>query len=202
MKLFELHGENPDEHAEVIATLQKDCKKFLDEVNVTGNTQLWRGTDDVPTGTGFTKMKMIHNRLPMSTKHHIHDFLNDFFQDKFGWKARNGVFCMGNINGVKAYGPPYAIFPIGNYKYIWSPDVDDVFSDIVSDYPRDEALAKNHVYPQLGERLKKIDWRTDDMEVALNEYPDKEIMLHAPEYYVIAWRLVKELDWNKIHETN
>lgn len=82
-------------------------------------------------------MKQVRqNRKPVDTPLEVHELLDNQFKDKFGIRARsNSIFCyFKNINMVgsdsSAYGDPYYIFPIGKFKTIWSPHIQDLFDEI------------------------------------------------------------------------
>lgn len=75
------------------------------------------------------------DRKPRDTPIQIHDATNKYFGKKYGFKARSqGMFAKGGEpNGggdVSEYGYRYAVFPIGKYKYLWSPDVEDLINEI------------------------------------------------------------------------
>jgi hypothetical protein len=58
----------------------------------------------------------------------LHDYLDEQFKKKFGWKARSeGVFCVRSKQIAYNYGNPYSVFPIGNYKYIYSNKIHDLY---------------------------------------------------------------------------
>lgn len=52
--------------------------------------------------------------------------LNIFFEQKFGWKVRNGVFTTGDIMHSQWFGRSYLFFPIGNFKFVWSKTIKDI----------------------------------------------------------------------------
>lgn len=62
----------------------------------------------------------------------LQKIFDEFFYKKFRWKPRSeGVFTIGDIKSIRGvYGIPYIFVPIGEYKYLWSPDVDDLYEEI------------------------------------------------------------------------
>ena len=70
------------------------------------------------------------NRTPMDMPEDAHDAFDDAFHKKFGIKARsNSIFVTGSKYMAENYGDTvYAIFPIGKYKYLWSPKFQDLYS--------------------------------------------------------------------------
>ncbi len=90
------------------------------------------------------------NRKPLDTPIKLHNILDKMFQKKFGWKARSeGVFAAGKwyFSGSKDtyYGDTYLFFPIGNFKYVWSPKIDDLYEDLhwsITEFFRDKESRK------------------------------------------------------------
>ncbi|MFW6046289.1 MAG: hypothetical protein ACOCP4_00600 [Candidatus Woesearchaeota archaeon] len=59
------------------------------------------------------------NRKPKDTPTEYHEYADKIFYEEFGIKARSQtLFCNGTPIGVKSYGNPYLIFPIGKYKLV------------------------------------------------------------------------------------
>jgi hypothetical protein len=123
------------------------CKPYIDIIkSCDGQRLLFRGfnfkgediKDDVLLSIYAEKhitikeIKHRWNRIPLDTPEEIHDLLNTKFVEKFGWEARNGVFCYlkdATHNTSTGYGVPYMIFPIGDFEYLWSPNVFDLYGD-------------------------------------------------------------------------
>jgi len=75
--------------------------------------------------------KIRKNRRPMDTPLEIHEMFDKMFKKKYGWEPRsNSIFCTGDIEQAGNYGKPYIIFPIGNFKYLWNPNIKDLFSNV------------------------------------------------------------------------
>lgn len=76
-----------------------------------------------------------HDRRPADTEPESHKLLDDWFNKEFGVRARSTtLFCVGDTKlgraDIKQYGDLYIILPIGEFKYIWSPKVQDLFAKI------------------------------------------------------------------------
>lgn len=203
MKLLELFDKaNGGDYAwepipmQIEETIIRDCADYLREASdcLTDTTQMWRGSLDHEK-----KFQRVESRLedrePKDTKKVVHDAINKFFEKHFGWKARNGVFASGHISTAHMYGKPYAIFPIGSFSYVWSPDVVDLHGDyghFLDNY------AEYEDYDQLERGLEHgLKWKTDDLQTAIKK--GNEIMLNCKAYYMMDVDLVDELDWEYIH---
>lgn len=75
------------------------------------------------------------SRRPMDTDIATHYFIDNYFKEKFGWKARSEhtVFCYNNVRASlkndNNYGSFEAfIFPKGPLQYVYSPKVDDLYT--------------------------------------------------------------------------
>jgi len=118
---------------DIIKRLKKDCKPFLQEIKKAKGF-LYRGSSYYVQ----TMRKAIPrtDRKPTDTPIKLHDQANDFFIKKFGWAGRNGVFASHLIQALQ-YGRDatgtYLFFPIKEYKFIWSPEIDDFWIDLIDD---------------------------------------------------------------------
>lgn len=104
----------------IIEYLDKNCKKFLNEIK--GN-YIFRGIGNYQDYAIKTPRK---DRLPRDLNQKLHDFYDEAFKRAFGWKVRSeGVFTTGSRTHM--YGGIHLFFPIGNYKYLWSPKIYDLY---------------------------------------------------------------------------
>jgi len=130
--------EKIEEAAKMIA---RDCKPYLKENTIVktsvgyifkSNGTLYRGCKgkvDV-----FKKITPRSNRIPVDITVDIHKRLDVLFKEKFGWKVRSeGVFTTGSKFVAGCYGGDdggYIVFPIGKYKFVWSPKVYDMWDTL------------------------------------------------------------------------
>ena len=170
---------------DICNTLYKECSHFIAESR--GNI-LYRGTTD--TGIGHIgKLQSHEDRKPRNTPQWLHDYLNDLFVAHLGWKERDGVSTIGHESGH--YGTPYLFFPIGDYRFAWSPDVFDIYVAL-----QDIARKTTKTWRQDVDSLD-----LNDMEVRkhilslVNSYKDTnlfraimkdmEVVFDCKEYYLV-----------------
>lgn len=112
-----------------IPKIQAECKPFLKDIKGAAGT-LFR--DDIKNhNMPIWKKKVRKDRLPLDTPKHIHDELDNIFLKKFGWKARSeGLFCWPYTFKSPFVSYKWIVFPVGNYKYLWSKEVDDLWEYI------------------------------------------------------------------------
>jgi hypothetical protein len=114
----------------------------------------------------------------------VHEELNEYFIDKFGWAARSeGLFTTGSIQFAKIYGTVFQIYPADDYQFLWSPAIQDLYMEFVQEVNLDEGE---------DEDLAITDFCLD----AVSSYKDnnlvramksgREIMLQCEEYAAVA----------------
>lgn len=118
----------------ILYLLYYKCEPFLKELLKGGNIYLlYSGRYNMDD---YFIKKIRKDRNPKDMPWNIHEILDEMFYDKFKIYARSqSMFCTGNYNDANSYGDDvYSIYPIGNnYKYIWSPDIRDLYSDWYDD---------------------------------------------------------------------
>lgn len=142
------------------------------------------------------------DRKPAATTKPFHTILDDWFEENQGLKARSEtMFCYGEdaIGSTTAYGDTFAVFPVGDFTYTWSPNVVDLWSDmhhLVRDAFEDEH-ERDMMYRAIrGERTDKatralldefmtmLKYQHNNLNAALKS--DAEIMVDADQYIAIA----------------
>ena len=118
---------------ELASILKRDCSKFLKEASKPD--ALYRGIKkSIPYY--IKKKSRLENRSPRNTNPKLHKALNGEFTKKFGWPVRNGIFVTSSTYNARYYNSEtneaYMFFPIGDYKYCWSPDYADLVGKVDS----------------------------------------------------------------------
>ena len=106
--------------------IKRDCQPFLQSFDFkTSNDLLYRGEDDLHDK--MIKRKRRHNRQSVDTEQETSDFFDKIFKKKFGWEPRSsGIFV---LRGGSSYGEKeYVFFPIGDFRYVWSTEIEDFFA--------------------------------------------------------------------------
>ena len=122
-----------DRHKFEIAFINKikqDCKPYLDEIKNPPAFVLYRGLHDTE-GYG-KKTARLTSRTPQDSSAKTHSHINQYFEKKFGHPYRNGVFASGSkvIASEYGQGEPYVIFPIGDFEYLWSQHIPDLYVEV------------------------------------------------------------------------
>src|SRR5574343_568799 len=154
----------------------QDCKSFINEVCKMDYPRepLFRGVGrDTGMGKWTIKNSHLKDREPMNTDIQVHRLLNDAFEDRFGWKVRNGVFTTSDDKDARRYGHLFYVFPAGDFKFVWSSKMSDLYTDLD---------VKFNVKNIAGAR-KVVDMYQDtDLEAAMKS--GHEIMFKCERYYL------------------
>ena len=130
------------------------------------------------------KFNFRENRKPVDMPPHVHDMLNDMFVERFGWKVRNGVFCyLVDVSKDKLssthYGTEYLMFPIGDFKYVFSTEFSDLFY---------------YIKPHIGDLITINDMLDTYIDNNINMVDnDDEISVKCNSYYLINQKYIKEI---------
>jgi len=172
--------------------IRRDCKQFLEESEYGGFILRGvKGLSDIESHTALDAegnemeygIKTVRqDRKPLDFTLLRSEILDEWFNDKFGIRARSQcMFAGGNritTAELKHYGTPCVVFPIGAFKYVWSPEVGDLYGkmnipwgDKTSEQWTEEARAW----------LDKQHYQTDGLAQAVKT--NNEIMIKCDRYY-------------------
>lgn len=183
------------------------CKPFLEKFkeSYTNGVRktLRRGMLIQPEDT-FTRIKAKKDRTPVNTKKVIHELVDDWFNDKFGIRARSqAFFCTSDTYQAQEYGFPFLVFPEGKFQIIHSDKVKDLFiqltpgklyhvyekmNNIQKDVEYNDAvslinnLSQDELRPVVYKAMESFNYRMNDFEGALMS--KNEIMVYCDYYYV------------------
>ncbi len=141
------------------------------------------------------KKKVRQDRRPKDTPIEIHKAFDDRFHKEFGIRARSQcIFTVGNPNTAKFYGKPYAIFPVGKFEVIWSPQITDLYGDLLDflNRPENSRMLNSALRYDLSleKELRYLDsYLMDELiEFIENDFPIKKIykkgkMCESFDYY-------------------
>lgn len=69
-------------------------------------------------------------RKPTDSGKQVHDFTNEYSNEKLGIKIRNGLYASMRYSEASNYGNLYLVFPLDNTELYFSPKVKDFYMDI------------------------------------------------------------------------
>lgn len=150
-----------DEDFEKIKTiLESDCQEFINElVESKCDKLIFRGIrgdvgENIEVDGLYIKSSR-NNRRPLDMYHETSDLFDEIFTEYIGVPLRRaGIFTTKNpiiAGGYSSYKYPlpFIFFPIGDYKYYWNPDIQDLYSHV-----------EHEIWYYTDEYMLEDEWRT------------------------------------------
>lgn len=145
---FRMMLESEEELWNSVEIIKKKCKPYIQEMRrIRAKHFFYRGS--VHTFSDFIKeIKPRKNRQPKDMIIELQELLDEKFNKKFGWRPRSeGVFATYSDRTATEYGSEtYIFFPVGKYKYLYSPEVDDLYTETETEDILDYASGDIRVY--------------------------------------------------------
>jgi hypothetical protein len=115
--------------------IKKECQPFLKAVDYQpfNKYAILRGLKNTNGELHVKKQVRLGDRKPKDTPHDLHEIINDYFTDKFGEPFRNAMFVVGSDRIAGEYGQQYSIFPAGNFTFLWSDQITDLYEELAID---------------------------------------------------------------------
>lgn len=168
MKIAELIVEEEYSESEIVELIKRNCGPYLLQWPV---NPVFRGVKGKPDKA--FKQSVRSDRKPRDSSLETHNAIDDWFLKKFGFKARSEtVFVTGDYKTAKKYGKVYAVFPIGEFKFVWSPDIKDLGEEVGNDDIAD-----------IHDILDDSYFDDDHLGIAIGS--KNEIMIKCKEYYAV-----------------
>lgn len=199
-------GEEPAvKFNKIMAILERYCKPFLDEVSSKGIECIFRGSrpsnNEEIDNLDIYKKTVRTDRKALDSNKEISDMFDNIFDEKFGVRPRSsGVFTTKKFETTSAYSIRYIFVPIGDYKYYWNPNCDDLYTNIntknwyrrfAKGWPYKpnmikrfyDYITKNNLEKEVHSSLEKLvnGYKNTDLEGNSNQ----EIMFICKEYYLL-----------------
>jgi len=185
-----------------IAGIKQDCQPWLKQINYDISTfPIYRGLGTVEKPVLKKKVRLLKRR-PTDTSEGAHELLNKSFTTLFGEPFRNAMFASGDFTVTNDYGNLYMVFPIGEFTFIWSSDVKDIFSEhenqldrIAAGYdPEDGTMPIDDIEGTMLEYVNNLGYHTTDLKNAIAS--GSEIMIRCESYYALQISLWQdERNW-------
>lgn len=178
----------------------QECQPYLKQTEP--GRYMYRGLGDPGRGSIEPMLKKdvrLDKRTPMDSTDDLHALINDYFIEKHGAPFRNAMFATGDRALAGEYGKIYSVFPIGNFEFLWSPDVKDLWA-ASSSYrnarvrytTRPKHMWKegerDKYWTQVQDQFKKeilAGYVSKDLSAAIES--GKEIMVRSKSYYAISF---------------
>ncbi|WP_300760223.1 hypothetical protein [Janthinobacterium sp.] len=177
---------------------RKEAGPFVQQAK--GHGVFLRGADnkpptiarvELPSGrvVDVGMMSVRKDRIPMNMPKDFHLAADEWMKGKFGIAGRTGAaFVLGEDGRrtAESYGEYlYAVIPRGDFKFIWSPEVEDLFDQYHNGGMRDavKGLTGEEFNAAVTAELEKINYTDEDLPGALDS--ENEVMIEC-EYLLVV----------------
>jgi hypothetical protein len=204
--------ESLDGKSEVEEIIGRDCKKFLEEF---GDIRFYRGFTDagnwrLKSGLPIYKIPNRKSRPPKDTRIEISEIFDDQFEKEFGVRPRQeAAFASRSFVGAQSYGEPMLFFPIGDYRYLYNPDIIDLYTHI-EDTPWN--LGEEYWEMLYGPDSENGTWCLGDQELSSDYWESIKMVKKIKKYSrytnsqisrFITWKPDMSINqWNKQRESD
>lgn len=161
----------------------KDCKPAITAAGGPLEYGLYRG---MPVDQPALHKQVRTSRKPKDTEEKMHKVMDHWFYENYGIRYRtNAIAGTGDPSSAEYYGTPYLTFPVGQFSFIWSPDLIDIGADVDGRMPADSfEYSMGEYVEQIEAVLNKARFfHNEKFHQALES--GHEIMIHTNEYYAI-----------------
>ena len=172
-----------EEWSQIVNMIQQDCQPYLQQAK---GLPLYRGmyADEKAI---FNKKARMGNREPMNLPKDVHTKLNQLFLFKHGARFRNALFATGSDTEASMYGVTYHIFPIGEFKFLWSPKVNDLYlkwgAIKIDNTGKTDQEVKQEKLQVFHDTALKTHYTTNNLTRAIKS--QHEIMMRVNSYHAI-----------------
>ena len=118
----------------------------------------------------------LSSRKPRDMELNLHDKLNELFVEKFGEPFRNALFATGDEEQADFYGTIYAMIPVGEFTFCWSPKLRDLQTKW-EDIEGQPSLTNAYRPSVFLNTVADSDYQTTNMKAAINS--EHEIMIRC-----------------------
>lgn len=188
----EIHDEDLVEIQRVIDTLKSKCGKYYREAKKSGK-MFYRGTYKADWREPITPITPRTDRRPKDTNKVLHNLVDDLLEKKFGWRPRSeGIFTSSHRGMVAGYGNTFSVWPIGDYKFVWSDEARDMFNSLramlklsSSDMDNSNTVLKALKDSGNQNKIKKLVDSFQDTNLAAAWKSGNEVVFSCKQYYLV-----------------
>jgi len=188
----EIHDEDIESIQKIIDTLKSKCSKYYNEVKKNGHV-FFRGTYKVDWREPITAITPRTDRRPKDTSKVLHNLIDDMLEKKFGWRPRSeGVFTTSHRGMVTSYGNQFSVWPIGDFKFVWSDETRDLFNWLRhtlklsdSDMKNPTKVLKSTQDSKNMDKIKKLINSFQDINMTSAWKSGNEVVFKCKQYYLV-----------------
>lgn len=213
MRFTEIVNEDASIVEQIYSIIRNDCSEFLNE---TGFKPLWRGftVDLAKQGSPLLSKSTVAIRNPRDTDLLVHEIVDEWFNNNFGhrYRSNKAVFTTHAFEGANQFGQPALVFPKGHFEYCWSPNVEDLTSELHYALKAANLGSRpTHVYRYstppieeyesvIGSLLSKSGYITNNLQKVYTSGKMPEVMIHCDKYYIVLPELLDIIGMTPRHK--
>ena len=186
MRLEQYLIEDEAQRLEMIETIKKECKPWLRLIKPILGSEKYFIRQSKRGNNFFVKVATRSDRRPLDSSKKVHNAFNKALEKRFGWRPRSEGVFVWPVSENPSIG--YFFYPIGEFKYVWSPRVGDLFTTAV----------RNAVEIDIEEFVPTYTNR--DLLDVFNTFPGRmfksEVMFKCSQYYLVNRRYKELLRYN------
>jgi hypothetical protein len=174
----------------ILHALDRDCKPFLRELKGT-NGFVYRGNTQTIESIKKFSPNVDKGRVPVAASKELHELVNVASDHMFGWKFRDGVPTSTSYGWADSFGQAYMFFPIGAYKYVYSPNVTDFNFEFANAVDAETWMWRGWQRNLKGSEAidwmisKLKDFRYTDTDLRKMLSGNAEVSFNCREYYLV-----------------
>ena len=179
-------------YVKFIQEIGRHCKPYLSQFSTLEEaftTGLFRGIRNNPPYA--IKNVRLDDRKPLGMNPDTMVDVNEYFNEKFGAPFRFSALCTGEKMLAQAFGDPYVVFPSGDYRFLWSPQVEDLNRATNKFYVNLEPGEPDQIVPDLIPA--KVQYTDKDLQGAIAS--GNEVMVRCKQYYALRYNRVVSDFW-------
>lgn len=171
---------------EVLDFAYKNCQPFLKQTVKKGKYASLMYSGRSHNAKTFTR-KVQQERQPLDTPPTVHKVLDLKFQKAFGVKARSqSIFCTGRSSLAALYGHPFLIFPMGKFKYLYHPEIKDLYNHIRFTIMFDLDVSSIEDFEVFEDRIDQLVKEYKNKDLVKGVESGNEIMVQCREYFAVS----------------
>ena len=120
-------------YGQLVGLIRKNCKQYIQEVNSSNNRIFLREISPEIKEFGYLQ-SLRSNRKPVDIDPIVHKILDDWMFKKFGIRGRSNAWFVWSTKSEtyanRAYPDFLFVFPYNGYKYLFNPEVGDVYAKL------------------------------------------------------------------------
>jgi len=194
---------NPKELRMIFKDLERECSDIINLYKK--GKQIYGGYKFFYHGTsGRSADVMVYqgrshtNRVSRDMPNDLHALLISTMQ-KVGFAAHRGNSIFVRSGDVRAYGPPYMIFPTNGFKYTFSPKIRDFYSTFLRNDNRINVLRQIKDNPQALKHFYFTDLEFKKTNLIEALVSDSEVMMSG-KYYALYDKYLSDKIYNWLEE--